>query len=75
MMTRRAAKRTERAVDALLSDATAQVNSKFKAVSVHAKLLGEYMGDLHGGDWTVDVDHAAGFILIKPSAERVRAST
>lgn len=74
-MNRRTMKRTKPAVDGLLADAKAHANATFKAVSVHAKLLGEYMGDLHGGEWTVDVDHAAGFILIKPSAERVRAIT
>lgn len=68
-MDRRADQRLKGIVQALLADATVQANAKFKAVNVHAKLLGEYMGDLHGGEWTVDVDHAAGFILIKPSLE------
>lgn len=68
-MDRRTSQRMKGTVKALLADATAQANSKFKAVNVHAKLLGEYMGDIHGGVWTVDVDHAAGFILIKPSLE------
>lgn len=72
-MSRRTMKRTKPVVEALLADATVEANSKFKAVNVHAKLLGEYMGDLHGGQWTVDVDHVAGFILIKPSAERASA--
>lgn len=69
-MTRRTLNRTKPTVDALLVNAKAHANSTFKAVSVHAKLLGEYMGDLHGGEWTVDVDHAAGFILIKPSSQK-----
>lgn len=72
-MNRRTVKRTKPVVEALLADATAHARSTFKAVSVHAKLLGEYMGELHGGEWTVDVDHAAGFILIKPSLKSERA--
>lgn len=71
--TRSTLKRTSRVVDNLLIEASAHAKSQFKAVEIHARLLGEYMGELHGGSWEVDVDHAAGFILIRPSLKRERA--
>lgn len=54
----------KRAVDSLLSDASGEVEAKKKAIRVFSKLLAEYMSELHGGDWKVQIDHKVGLVAV-----------
>jgi hypothetical protein len=60
------------AARSVISNAITEADTKFRAVRVHANLIGEYMSEMHGGEWMVDVDHNAGFVLIRPALRNKR---
>lgn len=60
------------AVQELLSTAIKDAAAQNKTVRVMSKLIAETMQEMHGGQWIFDIDHNAGFVLIRPSLKSER---
>jgi hypothetical protein len=59
----------QRAINTLLTDAV-EIADRAKARLAHtANALARQMQEMHGGDWRVEIDHQAGFVLVAPRIE------